>query len=87
MKMIWIYYHFLINPHKFVSGYLYFSSNLKDMKDHIRAGGSFFIVGGGGRGGRSRGLHTALVRTFQWTSSEFSFIPDFLAENLNADQN
>ena len=27
----------LINPHKFMSGYLYFPNNLKDLKDHIKA--------------------------------------------------
>ena len=30
-----MYYLVLINPFKFMSGYLYYSNNLKDMKDHI----------------------------------------------------
>ena len=30
-----MYYLVLINPFKFMSGYLYFPNNLKDMKDHI----------------------------------------------------
>ena len=32
MKVIWLYYLVLINPDKFMSGYLYFPSNLKDHK-------------------------------------------------------
>ena len=30
-----MYFLVLINPFKFMSGYLYFPNNLKDMKDHI----------------------------------------------------
>ena len=35
IKVIWLYYLVLINRHKFMSGYLYFVNNLKDIKDHI----------------------------------------------------
>ena len=34
MKVIWLYYLVLINPFKFMSGYLNFPNNLKDIKDH-----------------------------------------------------
>ena len=33
MKVILLYYLVLINPYKFMSGYLYFPNNLKDIKD------------------------------------------------------
>ena len=35
MKVIWLYYLVLINPYKFMSGYLYFPSDLKYKKDHM----------------------------------------------------
>ena len=35
MKVIWLYYFVLINPYEFVSGYLYFLNNLKNIKDDI----------------------------------------------------
>ena len=35
MKMIWNYDLLLFSFHKFMSGYLYFSNNLKDIKDQI----------------------------------------------------
>ena len=35
MKAILVYYFVLINPHKFMSGYLYFPNNLKEVKDNI----------------------------------------------------
>ena len=31
-----LYYLTLINPYKFMTGYLYFPNNLKDIKDHIK---------------------------------------------------
>ena len=37
MKVIWLYYLVLINPFKFMSGYLYFPNNLKDIKDYVSA--------------------------------------------------
>ena len=37
MKVIWVYRLVLINPYKFMSGYLHFSNSLKDIKDHIQA--------------------------------------------------
>ena len=33
-KVIWVHYLVLINFYKFVSGYLYFLNNLKDLKEH-----------------------------------------------------
>ena len=36
MKATWDYYFLLVNPGKFMIGYLYFS-NFKDIKDHIEA--------------------------------------------------
>ena len=35
MKVIWLYYLVLINRYKFMSGYLYFPNNLKDIEDRI----------------------------------------------------
>ena len=35
MKVIWLYYLVLINRYKFMSGYLYFPNNLKDIEEHI----------------------------------------------------
>ena len=35
MKVVCNCYHLFINPYKFVSSYLYFFNNLKDIKDHI----------------------------------------------------
>ena len=32
MKVVWVKYLLLINPYKFVSGYLFF--NLEEIKDH-----------------------------------------------------
>ena len=37
IKVIWLYYLVLINRYKFVSGYLYFPNNLKDIRDHMWA--------------------------------------------------
>ena len=34
IKVIWLYYLVLINPYQFMSEYLYFPNNLKDIKDH-----------------------------------------------------
>ena len=34
-SMFLLYYLILINPYRFMSGYLYFSNNLKDIKDPI----------------------------------------------------
>ena len=34
-ESIWVYYLVLINPHKFMSGYLYFPNNVKDIKDQM----------------------------------------------------
>ena len=36
MKVVWIYYFVLFNHYKFISDSLYFSNNLKDMKDLIK---------------------------------------------------
>ena len=35
MIAIWLYYLVFINPYKFISGYLYFPNNIKDIEDHI----------------------------------------------------
>ena len=35
MKVIWLYYFVLINPHKFMSGYLYFPNNNRHKRQYI----------------------------------------------------
>ena len=50
--------------------------NINDLKSHIC--NSLFWKYYFGR--------ATLVQTFQWTSSEFSFIPEFVAENLKANK-
>ena len=36
MKVVSVYYHILLfNNYKFMSDYLYFPNNLKDINDHI----------------------------------------------------
>ena len=34
IEVIWLYDLVLIKPYKFMSGYVYFPNNLKDIKDH-----------------------------------------------------